>query len=340
MKKSIQSVLAAVVLLVISSGCAFATTPVPPTLTLIPPTLTPIPPTFTPIPTATATPIIYNAIVNVIDENGNSLSNAKIIQGETVELTDNQGSWHKSGQSPELSISVWAQGYLLQEYSSSMQAGDNDIQIQLLLDPFGLKTSDLEKEGYELVFVEDFQDGSVDCTIKGNGNVEKDDTDSANQLLLVDLRNLDDDFSCFFGPTNLQDAIIEVDFRYPEIRYSEFKENEYVHYQGYYVEFRDNFNVVGFPLHSLWGGPQLQVIDFTTDERKVRLSAKQEIQEKRWYQLNTKYDGTKVEVRLNDSLRFTFLNPPSMINSDQSHFGAFSQAYIQFDNIKMWTPKK
>jgi len=338
MKKSIQSVLAAVVLLVISSGCALATTPVPPTSTSIPPTLTPVPSTFTPVPTATATPIIYNAIVNVVDENGNSLSNAKIIQDKTVELTDNQGTWRKSGQSSELSISVWAQGYLLQEHSSSMQAGDNEIQIQLLPDQFGLKTTDLEKEGYELVFVEDFQDGIVDCTIRGNGNIDMDDTDSANQLLLIDLRNLDDDFSCFFGPTNIQDAIIEVEFRYPEIRYKEIKDN--VQWQGYYIEFRDDFNVVGTTLQVSWGHPSLEVMDFSTGERKVALEVRQDIQEKRWYKLSTKYDGTKVEVRMDDSLRFTFLNPPTMINSDQSHFGAFSQAYIQFDNIKMWTPKK
>lgn len=339
MKKPIQSVLAACVLLVVLSSCAVVTTPVPPTLTPIPPTVTPIPATFTPVPTATATPIIYDAIVNVVDENGNSLSNAKIIQGKTVELTDNQGVWRNSGQSPELSISVWAQGYLLQEHSSSMQAGDNEIQIQLSPDPLGLKTTDLEKEGYELVFVEDFQDRIVDCTIRGNGNVTEDDTDSANQLLLVDLRNLDDDFSCFFGPINVQDAIIQVDFRYPEIRYSDFKENEYYHDQGYYVEFRDYFNVVGVTLRHPWG-EALKAMDFSTGERKAQVSVKQVIQEKRWYQLSTKYDGTKVEVRMDGSLRFTFLNPPTMINSDQSHFGAWGQAYIQFDNIKMWIPKK
>ena len=335
MKKSIPSMFIAIVLLVISSSCAVFATPVPPTLTPIPPTLTLVP-TFTPVPTATATPIIYNAIVKVVDENGNSLSNAKIIQGKTVDLTDNQGIWRKSSQFPELSISVWAQGYLLQEYSSSMQGGDNEIQIQLLPDPFGLKMTDLEKEGYELVFIEDFQDGIVDCTIRGNGNVEKDDTNPANQLLLVDLRNLGDDFSCFFGPINMQDAIIEVDFRYPEIRRTDFYENDYNHEQGYYVEFRDNFNIVG----TTWRNPSLMAIDFTTDERKPSISVKQGIQEKRWYQLNTKYDGVKVEVRMDGSFRFTFLKPPTMINSDQSHFGAFGQAYIQFDNIKMWIPKK
>jgi hypothetical protein len=326
MKKSIQSALVMFVFLtVLLSGCAPASTPVPPT--------------FTPVPTATATPIVYNAAINVVDENGKPIPEAKIVQGETVEFTDNQGVWQKSSQSPELSIGIWAQGYLLQKHSSTLQAGDNKIQIQLLPDPLGLKTADLEKEGYKLVFVEDFQDGIPDCIIKGNGNVAKDDTNSGNQLLLVDLRNLEDSFSCFFGPTNIQDAIIEIDFRYPEIRYSDFKENDYYHWQGYYIEFRDNFNVQGYPLQ-VPGGATLQVMDFTTSEWKFPLQIKQNIQEKRWYQFSTKYDGTKVEARMDGSLRFTFLKPPTMSNSKQSHFGAFGQAYIQFDNIKMWIPNK
>ena len=223
MKKSIRSALGIFVFLtVLLSGCAPVSTPVPPTLT-------PVLPTFTPVPTATATPIVYNAAINVVDESGKPIPEAKIVQGETVEFTDNQGVWQKSNQSPELSIGIWAQGYLLQKHSSTLQAGGNKIQIQLLPDPLGLKTADLEKEGYKLVFVEDFQDGVSDCIIKGNGNIANDDTNSGNQLLLVDLRNLEDSFSCFFGPTNIQDAIIEIEFRYPEIRYSDFKENDYFH---------------------------------------------------------------------------------------------------------------
>lgn len=328
MKKSIPPMFVAIVLIVISSSCAVPATPVPPTLTPIPPTITPVS-TFTPLPTATATPILYSASVHVVDENGSSLSDAKIIQGETVDLTDNQGIWNTSGPSPDLSIRVWAQGYSLQEYSASLQAGDNEIQVQLAPDPFGLKAADLAKEGYELVFVEDFQDGIVDCRIKGNGNVTNDDTDPENQLLLVDLRNLDDGFSCFFGPIQLQDAIIEVDFRYPEILY-----NDPAREQGYYVEFRDYFNVVG----STSKDPSLMAIDFTSGERTPSLSVQQVIHEKRWYRLSTRYDGVKVEVRMDGYLRFTFLKPPTMINSGPSHFGAYSQAYIQFDNIKMWIP--
>lgn len=229
---------------------------------------------------------------------------------------------------------------MLQEHSLIMQAGENKIQIQLSPDPFGLKPADLEKEGYELVFVEDFQDGISDCMIDGNGNLASDDTDTGNLLILADLRNIDDGFECSFDPINVEDGIIEVEFRYPEIRYNDFKDNDYYHWQGYFVYFRDKFTVEGYPLQPSWG-QTLQIRDFTNkDEWKFPVTTKQNIQEKRWYQLNVKFEGTKVEVRMDGSLKFTYLKPPSLINSSTSSFGAFSQAYIQFDNIKLWIPKK
>lgn len=330
MRKSIQAMFAAVLLLAVLSSCAGASTPVAPVSTATPP----------PTATATATPIIYNVTAHVIDENGAPLSKAKIIQGEIVEFTDTQGIWQKSGQSSDLSIKIWAQGYLPQEHSSTMQAGNNKIQIQLLPDPAGLKAADLEKEGYELAFVEDFQDGISDCMIEGNGNVANDETNSGNQLMQVDLRNMDDSFICSFGPVNVQDALLEVDFRYPEIRYNDFKENEYYNWQGYNMQFRDSFDVEGYPLQVPWG-QTLQIRDFTNnDQWEFPITMKQNIQEKRWYQLSTRYEGTKVEVRLDGSLRFNYLNPPTMSNTAPSSISAFGQAYIQFDNIKMWIPKE
>jgi len=337
MKKSIRSVFFAFALLTISSSCAVVSTPIPPTLTPIPPTLSPIPPTLTPEPTATAPPIVYNVAIDVVDENGNPIPEAKIVQGETVEFADNQGVWHKSIQSSELSISVWAQGYLLQKHSSNLQPGDNKIHLQLSADPLGLQTADLTRDGYKLVFVEDFQDNISDCVIDGNGNIALDDTNPENYLLHVDLRNLESGFSCSFGPTNIQDAIIEIDFRYVDIRYTDFKENDYYNWQGYYIQFRDSFDVEGYPLQVPWGAT-LQIRDFTENEWKYPITQKKSIQENRWYQLSTKYDGTKVEVQMDGSLRFTFLKPPTMRNTNPSSFGAFSQANIQFDNIKMWIP--
>lgn len=330
MKKVGLSICTLVLLAVLFVGCAPAPTPVPPTSTP-----SPLPPTNTPEPTAT--PIIYDVVVSVTDEEGNSIPGAKIIQGETVEFADDQGVWSGSTQTSELSVSVWAQGYLLQEYSSILQPGENNLDVKLVVDPFGLASDDLAKDGYELVFVEDFQDNISDCVIDGNGNVATDET--GNYLLLVDLRNLNDDFTCSFGPTNIENAIIEVDFRYPEIRYTDFndKGDEYYNWQGYAIQFRDGFSVGGYPLQVPWG-PTLQIVDFTEDEWKFPMSMKQGIQENRWYALRTTYDGKSVEVRMDGALRFNFLNPPTMSNTEPSTIGAFGQAYIQFDNIKMWVP--
>ena len=135
MKKSFQLIFVAGLLQAISISCAAISTPAPPTST-------PVPPTSTLVPTPTATPIIYNAVVSVVDENGNLVSDAKIIQNEMVELTDNQGVWQGSSLSPDLSLNIWAQGYLLQEHSLTMQTDSNEAPIKLSPDPLGLKTSD------------------------------------------------------------------------------------------------------------------------------------------------------------------------------------------------------
>ena len=277
--------------------------------------------------------------LDVVDEEGNIIPEAKIIQGEIIEFTDNQGFWQKSLENSNLSINIWAQGYLSQEYSSDLNAGDNKIQIQLFTDLSGLQMADLTLAGYKLVFVEDFQDNISDCIIEGNGNVVIDDSNPENHLLLVDLRNLDEGFTCSFGPTNIENAIIEADFRYVDIRYNDFEKGEYYNWQGYGIQFRDGFSVEGFPLQWEWG-PKLQILDFTEDEWKFPMVVDRSIQEDRWYKLNTKYDEDKVEVRMDGSLQFNFLNPPTMINTEPAHIGAFAQAHIQFDNIKMWIPSE
>jgi hypothetical protein len=331
MKKVSLSICMLVLLAILVAGCAPAPTPVLPTPSPIPPTNTPEP---------TVTPIIYDVEIRVTDEEGNSIPGAKIIQVETVEFADDQGVWSGSTQASELSVSVWAQGYLLMDYSSTLQPGDNKLDIKLSADPFGLSSDDLAKDGYELVFVEDFQDNISDCVIDGNGNVVPDDTSPGNFLLLVDLRNLNEAFSCSFGPTNLENAILEVAFRYPEIRYTDFKndgDDEYYNWQGYFVEFRDGFHVEGYPIQVPWG-PTLQINDFTEDEWKFPMTMQFGIQEERWYTITTLYDGSEVEVRMDGLLQFNFLKPPTMINTKPASIGAFSQAHIQFDNIKMWIP--
>jgi len=345
MMTKISSAFILLAIVVVLSCCAPASTPLPPTMTPVPPTYTsplptstPLPPTSTPEPTPTATPIIYNVKIDVVDESGNPIQKAKIIQAETPEYTDDLGVWSKSFKTPELSLRFWSQGYSTKEQTTSLQPGDNKITVQLSADSYGLKADDLSVEGYELIFVEDFQDNLSDCMIEGNGAVVPDDADVGNYLLLVDLRNLDDGFVCRFGPTGLQDAIIEVDFRYPEIRYSDFTKDNY-NWQGYSIQFRDGFDVQGYPLKVPWGAT-MQIRDFSGADWEFPATVKQNIQENRWYRLNTSYMGKQVDVRLDGAVKFRFLQPPTMVGSEPSSIGAFSQAYIQFDNIKMWVPVK
>lgn len=319
--------LAFLALTVLLNGCAIASTPAS--------TSSPVPPTFTPKPTVT--PIIYNVEISVTDENGNMIPEAKIILGDTVEFTDSQGVWRKSLQTSEITYSIWAQGYLLQETSSTLVPGENKINTQLSADPFGLSVADLVWDGYKLVFVEDFQDNISDCEINGNAAVIPAAIEPENFLMLVDLRGIEDGFNCSFGPTNVENAIIEASFRYPEIRYSDFKENDYYNWQGYAVEFRDGYSVNGYPLQVPWGAT-LQITDFTESEWKFPVTTKQSIQENRWYTLNTLYDGVRLEVRMNGSLKFSYLKFPITSNKEPSSIGAYSQSYIQFDNIKMWIP--
>jgi hypothetical protein len=308
---------------VMANGCTPASTLVP---TAIP-------------PEPTSTPIVYNVRINVVDEKDNPIPDAKIIHGETVEFTDNQGIWQKTIPNSELSVSIWAQGYLLQKHASIIKPGDNKINIQLSTDPNGLQRSDLTRDGYKLVFIEDFQDNISDCIIDGNGNVYKDDTKPGNYLLLVDLRNLDTSFSCSFGPTNIENAIIEVDFRYPDIRYKDYSTADKTYnFQGYFIELRDNFAADGYPLQVPWG-PTLQITDMRDNSNwKFPVSVRQAITEKRWYRLNAKYDGVKMEVRMDGKVRFSYLRAPVYNNKTPSSVGAYGQAHIQFDNIKMWIP--
>lgn len=291
--------------------------------------------TWTPTPQPTATPVPYDLQIDVVDAEGNSIPDAKIITDE-VFFTDANGIWETSMTEPDFSASVWAQGYSLQEITTSLDRGENSLQIQLEIDPNGLQLADLEKEGYELIFVEDFQDNLVDCNLVGNGGLTSDEITTGNNLLLVDLRNLNDTFGTEFGPTGIKNAIIEADFRYPDIQFYDYEGDDY-NWQGYVIYFRDGFDVEGYPLRVSWG-PTLQIRDYSGDEWTFPVTARQTIENNRWYNFSTNWEDSKVEVFINGSRRFTYLNAPETTNSEPAGIGAFGQAYIEFDNIKMWVP--
>ena len=301
--------------------------------------------TFTPTstPTATPTPIVYTANIEFVDGEGSFIPNAKIIRGRRFSFSDEKGIFSEDLLEPELTMKVFAQGYTLQEHTSILEPGENSIRISLLPDPIGLQPAQLEKEGYELVFVEDFQDQLINCSRHGNASMVLDDTNDENYLLLVDLRNLGNSFfSCTFGPTHTVDAIIEVDFRYVDIDYYDFKVNEYYDWQSYGISLRDNLVVDGYPIYVPWGAT-LQFADFRTDDWDFPVTVRQNLSTGRWYTLSTLWNGKQVEVRIDGRFRFNYLNAPGSgipRANDQAMILARDEAYIQFDNIKMWIPDK
>ena len=292
--------------------------------------------TWTPTPEPTATPIIYELKIEVKDEEGNPIPNAKIITDD-VSVTDEGGIWESSTTETDFTASVWGQGYSLQEISAALNPGSNSLQIELAADPNGLQIADLEKEGYELIFVEDFQDGIIDCGLSGNAGLSSDEAVEGNKLLLVDLRNLEDGFHCDFGPTGIKNAFIEVDFRYPDILFSDYETDNYYHWQGYVIYFRDGFDVEGYPLRVPWG-PTLQIRDYREDAWQYPITVRQTIENNRWYNFSTNWEDDRVDVWINGSRRFSYLSAPETTNSDPAGIAAFSQAYVEFDNIKMWIP--
>ncbi len=304
----------------------------------VPPTIQPttIAPTATIKPTPTQ--LKYQVSLSVLDDANTPIPAAKIFWGEQIYNSDNNGNWKTSTLNPEFKIKIWAQGYSLQEYTTTLQPGNNSLQIIMTQDTNGLQLKDLNHDGYKLVFVEDFQDNFLDCAKTGNGDIVADETTPGNMLLLVDLSSLDTIFSCAFGPVNIQDAIIEVDFRYPEIRYDDFDASKQIYnWQGFSISFRDYFTVEGYPIHVPWGS-QIQVRDFSTDDWKYPIVVNRNFDENRWYTFTTKYNANKVDVSLDQKLLFTYLDPPSIMNSSPANIGAFGKAIIQFDNIKMWVP--
>jgi hypothetical protein len=320
MKKSIQTMLAAVVSLAISLSCAVVSTFVP--------TPTPIPPTSTatPLPTPTATPIIYNAAVNVVDENGKPVSNAKISQDETIELTDNQGVWQKSSQSPNLSFNVWAQGYLSQEHSSTMQAGANNIQIQLSPDPFGLKPADLEKEGYKLVFVEDFQDGKEGFSeLQGDWKVVDDIDNAGNKVIQVDQREISDMAEAIYKPdNNLESFSVQYKFRWLEL--TPFTGSEW---QSMGFSFWNRYAIDMYAVNNGW----LQILDFSTDPWQFPVQSKNYFKVGTWYTIGIVVDGEEISLYVNERLLKKYKELQKGDTTSGFSLYALQHALGQFDDI-------
>jgi hypothetical protein len=121
--------------------------------------------TATPMPTATATPVPYDLTVNIVDADGNAVSGASVSLAEldaddmSVQVADESGQVAWTNLPGEMaSLSVQAQGFLLNETAQSLERGSNEILISLERDPFGLLASESCLPGENLQYLEDFQD--------------------------------------------------------------------------------------------------------------------------------------------------------------------------------------
>lgn len=127
---------------------------------------TPTPhPTAMPTLTPTATPVPFGLTLLVVGEEEIPVSGAQItlVELETdegIKVTDDMGmvSWSNlPGETVTFAVS--AQGYIPSESSEVIDRGDNQLEITLQRDPYGLVPSEACAPGESLLYVEDFQDG-------------------------------------------------------------------------------------------------------------------------------------------------------------------------------------
>lgn len=121
--------------------------------------------TATPLPTATATPIPYDLTVTIVDADGNPVSGASVTLAEmgaddmSVQVADESGQVEWTNLPGEMAtLSVQAQGFLVNETAQSLERGSNETLISLERDPFGLLASESCPPGEYLQYLEDFQD--------------------------------------------------------------------------------------------------------------------------------------------------------------------------------------
>jgi hypothetical protein len=149
-------------MMVMLASCSQATPEVMPTNTPLPPTATasPVPPTETPTPTPT--PVPYDLTVSLVDEAGISIPGAEVILGEERHTTDQDGVVSLFDLPAEsVDLSVQAPGYFSSEVSETLERGQNEREIVLAVDPYGLLPANACASGESLLYLEDFQDGEA-----------------------------------------------------------------------------------------------------------------------------------------------------------------------------------
>ena len=141
-------------ILIVGCSTPAAPTPAPSATAPPPPTPTSPPPSATPIP--------YNLTVIIRDPEGQPIQGAMASLGEASIPSDADGAVVFSDlPSDQASVKVSAQGYNPAELNQTLARGDNQAEINLEMDPFGLLPQDACAPGEKLLYIADFQDGAA-----------------------------------------------------------------------------------------------------------------------------------------------------------------------------------
>lgn len=287
----------------------------------------------TPEPTIipTATPVPYDLLIYVSDSEGQPIEGANIAFGKsTIKETSSEGELIIRNLSENQGILQCSkQGYILINKDISLNRGENEVNIELEQDPFGLQLSEVLAEGEKIFFIEDFQDSKEDFDeVIGNWQVIEDPSEDGNMIIDVDQSEIEFMAEGNFGSNCPSDVILEYRFRYVEIDYTSGE------WQSTGWRFRKNYYLDMYPVH----GRCVGITDVKEDELAwpVQICNKT-FAENVWYHVRLEAIGSEVRVYINDVLIF---NWKQAREEPIEYFSivALEYSHIQFDDIVVKIP--
>lgn len=289
------------------------------------------PPTPTTAPTATAqptaTPIVYNLEVQIMDQQGSPIADARVsIDDEKgISTTDSSGAVSiENIDTDEFVVEVFAQGYLPKNTELSLEAGQNEVSIQLERDPFGLLPEEVVPEGQQLVYLEDFQDGRDEFnSVIGDWQIIEDSESPGNLVLQgiqIDSENM---ATVNFSPEeDLTDFTIQYQFRYLD---QGTVEGNFAS-----LEFREGYSL---SISAYW--KVIQILDYVNWEFPIQIE--KTYQDDQWYLVKLEVKEDQVWISLDGKA----LGRANDIEVNPANWG-FSLGqkanHVQFDNIVITTP--
>jgi hypothetical protein len=291
--------------------------------------------TATPANTPTSTPVPYSVAIRVVDENEISLEGAKVSvstlqESEDPQLSDIQGitQWNNLPGN-EIEIICNLQGYKIAELREIIERGENNIDITLERDPFGLLLSENLSDGENLLFIEDFQDNTdAFVDLVGNWEIIEDPAELDNKVFKVSPKSTDPDSAYItFGDENLVDFIIQYRVKYVDLNYD--SDN------WMWFTFRSKYSMSFSPYYKV-----IDIIDFSKDEWVWLGQSTTNFRSDFWYNVRIEAIGSDVSFYINDSLvrRVRDIREPNETERLGISMGADVTAYL--DDIILKMPAK